>query len=152
MADDDERTGPTLANGNPGRLLVHPEAGVSPVWLHERVGVHSDDFRQLVGQLEGVEPTDHGRYTQFSVHGRGFGYLWLPTQTVGLKQPLSEQIALVAERPEVFEVQFTAGSFGWVVVHLAGIERDELAELTYEAWRLTAPAELVEARGSRLPE
>ena len=115
------------------------------------MGVDSDVFVQLVSQLEGVEQVDHGRYTQLVVHGHGFGYLWLPTQTVGLKQPLAEQIALVAERPEVFEVQFTAGSFGWVVVRLARIERDELAELTYEAWRLTAPAELVERRGLRLP-
>jgi len=115
------------------------------------VGVNSDDFLQLVGQLEDVQLLDRGRYTQLLVHGHGFGYLWPPTQTVGLKQPLTEQIALVAERPEVFEVQFTAGSFGWVVVHLHRIERDELAELTFEAWRLTAPAELVDGRGLRLP-
>ena len=115
------------------------------------MGVDSGDFLALVGQLEDVEPVDRGRYTQFLVHGHGFGYLWLPTQTVGLKQPLAEQLALVAERPSVFEVQFTAGSFGWVVVHLARIERGELAELTFEAWRLTAPPELVAARGDRLP-
>ena len=47
----------------------------------------------------------------------------------------------------MFEVQFTSGGFGWVVVHLEGVERDELAELTFEAWRLTAPADAVEARG-----
>ena len=29
---------------------------------------------------------------------------------------------------------------------------DELAELAFEAWRLTAPAALVEGRGGRLPE
>ena len=115
------------------------------------MGVDSEGFLQLVGQLEDVELLDRGRYTQLVVHGHGFGYLWLPTQTVGLKQPLSEQIALVAERPDVFEVQFTAGAFGWVVVHLARIDRDELAELTYEAWRLTAPTALVEDRGPRLP-
>ena len=115
------------------------------------MGVDSAGFLELVGQLEDVVQLDRGRYTQFLVHGHGFGYLWLPTQTVGLKQPLSEQLALVAERPEVFEVQFTAGSFGWVVVYLQRIERDELAELTYEAWRLTAPPDLVEQHGSRLP-
>ena len=59
--------------------------------------------------------------------------------------------ALVAERPETFEIQFTSGGFGWVVVQLEGIERDELAELTFEAWRLTAPAALTEGRGDRLP-
>ena len=115
------------------------------------MGVTNEEFLELVGQLEDVELTDHGRYTQLLVHGHGFGYLWRPTRTVGLKQPLSEQLALVAERPDVFEVQFTAGSMGWVVVHLDRIDRGELAELTYEAWRLTAPAELVERRGPRLP-
>ncbi len=48
-------------------------------------------------------------------------------------------------------MQFTVGSFGWVVVRLAGVERDELAELTFEAWRLTAPVVLVQARNNRLP-
>jgi hypothetical protein len=38
-----------------------------------------------------------------------------------------------------------------VVVHLHGVERDELAELTFEAWRLSAPAALVDQRGDRLP-
>lgn len=58
----------------------------------------------------------------------------------------------MAERPGTFEVQYTSGGFGWVVVHLDRIERDELAELVYEAWRLTAPAELVTARHDRLPQ
>ncbi len=93
--------------------------------------------------LAGVERAKGGRYTTFSVHGKRFGYYWPRTETVGLKQTISEQLALVAERPEVFEVQFTSGGFGWVVVYLAGIEADELAELVYEAWRLSAPEELI---------
>ena len=109
------------------------------------------DFLDLVHQLEDVIETDHDRYRRFEVGGRTFGYLWEPTRTVGLKQTIAEQQALVAERPQVFEVQFTAYGFGWVVVRLEGVERDELAELTFEAWRLTAPAVLVEARGETLP-
>lgn len=109
------------------------------------------DFVDLVGQLPGVDRHDHTRYARFEVGSHVFGYLWEPTRTVGLRQTVSEQLALVAERPEVFEVQFTAGGFGWVVVHLPGLERDELAELTFEAWRLTAPATLVAERGDRLP-
>ncbi|MEJ7834273.1 MAG: MmcQ/YjbR family DNA-binding protein [Nocardioides sp.] len=109
------------------------------------------DFVDLVHQLPGVSRTDHARFSKFEVRTRTFSYLWEPTRTVGLKQLLAEQLALVAERPEVFEVQFTAGSFGWVVVHLDGVDRDELAELTYEAWRLSAPAALVADRGDRLP-
>ena len=99
------------------------------------------EFLDLVGQLEEVASSST-RATPARGAGRTFGYLWEPTRTVGLKQTLAEQAALVAERPEVFEVQFTAGGFGWVVVHLDGIDREELAELTFEAWRLSAPARL----------
>jgi hypothetical protein len=109
------------------------------------------DARELVAQLDAVSLTDLGRYTKLEVGGRTFGYVWDRTRTVGLKQTIAEQRALVAERPEVFEVQFTAYGFGWVVVYLEGIERDELAELVFEAWRLSASRELVETRGERLP-
>ena len=108
-------------------------------------------FFELVDQLPEVTRVDNGRYWRVAVSGRTFGYLWEPTRTVGLKQTIAEQLALLAERPETFEVQFTAGGFGWVVARLEGVERDELAELTFEAWRLTAPAALVDGRGDRLP-
>jgi hypothetical protein len=109
------------------------------------------DFFELVDQLPDVARTDNGRYWRLAVRDKTFGYLWEPTRTVGLKQTIAEQLALVAERPETFEVQFTSGGFGWVVVQLTGVERDELAELAFEAWRLTAPAGLVDRRGDRLP-
>ncbi len=86
-----------------------------------------DDFLALVRQLESVEVIDHDWYLKLEVAGRAFGYLWPATSTVGLKQTLVEQAALVGERPEVFEVQFTAGGFGWVVVKLEGVDRVELS-------------------------
>jgi hypothetical protein len=107
------------------------------------VSVRSDEFSRIVDGLAEVERAEGGSYTSFSVRGRRFGYYWPRTQTVGLKQTLSEQRALVSERPAVFEEQFVSGGFGWVVVQLAGIEADELCELVYEAWRLSAPEELV---------
>ena len=110
------------------------------------------DFIELVHQLDDVTQHDRERWSAFEVGRRGFAYLWPRTRTVGLKQTLAEQLALVAERPEVFEVQYTSGGYGWVVVQLDGVERDELAELTFEAWRLTAPAALVQARADRLPD
>ncbi|AXB42949.1 MmcQ/YjbR family DNA-binding protein [Amycolatopsis albispora] len=108
------------------------------------MGVRSEEFQRMVDALAEVQRAKGSEYTSYSVRGKRFGYYWPRTQTVGLKQTLSEQEALVAERPEVFEVQFTAGGFGWVVVYLEGIDADELAELVYEAWRLSAPEELVE--------
>jgi hypothetical protein len=103
----------------------------------------------MVDRLAEVERAQARDYTSFSVRGKRFGYYWPRTKTAGLKQTLSEQEALVAERPDVFEVQFTAGGFGWVVVYLQGIEADELSELVYEAWRLSAPDDLVEANPLR---
>lgn len=114
-------------------------------------GCRIPDFFELVDQLPEVTRADNGRYWRIAVRDRTFGYLWEPTRTVGLKQTIAEQLALVAERPDIFEIQFTAGGFGWVVVKLEGVERDELAELTFEAWRLTAPVALVDDRGDRLP-
>ena len=110
------------------------------------------DFSELVEQLPDVTGKDRDKWVAYDVGGRTFGYLWPATRTVGLKQTVAEQLALVAERPDVFEVQFTSGGFGWVVVYLERIERDELAELTFEAWRLTAPEDLVAAWGDVLPE
>ena len=109
------------------------------------------DARELVSQLGDATMVELLHYTKLEVEGRTFGYLWEPTCTIGLRQTIAEQQALVAERPEVFEVQFTAYGYGWVVAHLEGVERDELAELVFEAWRLTAPAALLDERRERLP-
>ena len=108
------------------------------------VGVPDSQFLRMIDDLAEVERARARDYTSFSVCGKRFGYFWPRTKTVGLKQTLSEQLALVAERPEVFEVQFTSGGFGWVVVYLAKIDAAELTELVYEAWRLSAPEALVE--------
>ena len=108
------------------------------------MGVSSAVFHRVLDALAEVEPSQGRDWTSFSVRGKRFGYYWPRTETVGLKQTISEQLALVSERPEVFEEQFTAGGFGWVVVYLAGVDADELAELVYEAWRLSAPEELVD--------
>ena len=106
------------------------------------VGVPDSQFLRMVDRLAEVDRARARDYTSFSVRGKRFGYYWPRTKTTGLKQTLSEQLALVSERPEVFEIQFTAGGFGWVVVHLPRIEADELRELVYEAWRLSAPEQL----------
>ncbi|MCP3804837.1 MmcQ/YjbR family DNA-binding protein [Allokutzneria sp. A3M-2-11 16] len=105
--------------------------------------VQANEFHRIIDALGDVKRGQGSDYTSFSVRGKRFGYYWPRTRTVGLKQTLTEQLALVSERPDVFEEQFTAGGFGWVVVHLAGIELDELTELVYEAWRLSAPEDLI---------
>lgn len=102
-----------------------------------------DEFLQMLDELPGVKLSHGGEWIGVKVRDKGFGYLWEKTETVGLKATVEEQLALVAERPEVFEVQFTAGRFGWVVVHLDRIDADELFELVTEAWCLTASQQMV---------
>lgn len=108
------------------------------------MGVSVDEFLELLKELPEVRMGHGGEWVGLKVHDKGFGYLWEATETVGLKATIEEQIALVSERPEVFEVQFTAGRFGWVVVHLDKIDSEELFELMAEAWCLTAPRQLVD--------
>lgn len=103
-----------------------------------------DEFLELLDELPEVRMSHGGEWVGLKVRDKGFGYLWEATETVGLKATIEEQIALVNERPEVFEVQFTAGRFGWVVVHLDKIDSEELFELMAEAWCLTAPKQLVD--------
>ncbi len=110
------------------------------------MGVTVDEFLTMLDTLPETEQSRGGgdSWIALKVRGKGFGYVWEKTETVGLKLTLDEQIALVAERPEVFEVQFTTSQFGWVVVQLAKIDADELLELVTEAWCLTAPKRLLE--------
>ncbi|MDR6593083.1 hypothetical protein J2S66_001467 [Saccharothrix longispora] len=105
--------------------------------------MRADEFFRVVDALVEVGRSTGDQYTTFTVRGKRFGYYWPRTDTVGLKQTLSEQRALVAERPDVFEEQFTAGGFGWVVVRLDGVDPVELSELVFEAWRLSAPEDLL---------
>jgi len=82
---------------------VRPGGGyVGGLWHARRMPCDIPDARELVGQLDAVSVTELDRYTKFEVEGRTFGYLWEPTATVGLKQTIAEQLALVAERPQTF--------------------------------------------------
>jgi hypothetical protein len=108
------------------------------------MGVSIDEFLDILDGLPEVQQIPGGDWIALKVRGKGFGYLWERTETVGLKATIDEQIALVTERPDVFEKQFTTDRFGWVVVHLAKIAPDELAELVTEAWYLTAPKTLTD--------
>lgn len=54
----------------------------------------------------------------------------------------TEQAAWVAEDPRTYSATHTSGRYGWIMVRLAGVGRDELSELITEGWRLTAPARL----------
>src|SRR5258705_13332516 len=109
------------------------------------MGVEIARFLRLLTALPGTEQKVSANYTSLSVHGRKFGYLWPRTRTVGLKQTISEQLALVAERPKVFEVQFTTGGVGPGVGQPGGARLGGLGRLGREAWRPRAPEQRLPA-------
>ena len=128
-----------------------------------------DDVRRIASGLPGAaEGTAHGQFG-FSVENRGKakGFVWTWMERVDPKKArvpndsvlavrvgdLGEKEALLASDPagrKLFTEPHYNG-FPAVLVRLAEIDADELAELVTDAWRCLAPRELVEEFDRRGP-
>jgi hypothetical protein len=65
---------------------------------------------------------------------------------MGFGFPKEERDALVASDPEKFLLPRTSDlRFNWVVVRLAAIDHEEMAELVVDAWRMCVPKFLAAA-------
>ena len=71
---------------------------------------------------------------------------------VAVRLAPGETTGLAAERPGVSLVPHHSRTSTMVVVRLAAVDRDELAELLTEAWRLRAPARLRAAFDAAVPD
>jgi hypothetical protein len=120
---------------------------------------NQDDVRRLALALpEAVE--EDGRFA-FAVPNRGKlkGFAWVWQERVEPKQPrvpnpevlavrvadAGEKEELLAADPDVFFTEPHYNGFPAVLVRLAAIEVDELAELLADGWRCQAPRALVRA-------
>jgi hypothetical protein len=65
--------------------------------------------------------------------------------TLVLRVDFEERLALVHEQPRIFFVTPHYDDYPFVLVRLAAVDRDELAELLEEAWRAVAPKRVVAA-------
>lgn len=61
-----------------------------------------------------------------------------------VKSTFDEQRALVAMFPETFFVPPYVGPSGWIGAVITKVDAAEMRELVTEAWRMTAPRELVD--------
>jgi hypothetical protein len=124
----------------------------------------ADDVRRLALALPDVTEIDSDGF-DFRVAGKGFVWSY-PERTPGKPRRIrtdiavlfvgdeAEKQALLLGEPEIF---FTApGYAGWplVLLRLARVDADRLAELVTDAWRMRAPdglaaepAEAAEAAG-----
>ena len=112
----------------------------------------ADDVRDLALALPHVEEIDSDGF-DFRVAGQGFVWSY-PERRPGQPRVLrvdiavlyvgdeAEKQALLLGEPEVFFT--TSGYDGWplVMLQLAQVDRDRLAELVTDAWRMRAPAAL----------
>jgi hypothetical protein len=118
-----------------------------------------DDVRRIALSLpQTIEAED--RFAFSVVHnGKQKGILWVWHQRVEPKKPRvprpdvvairvaneSEKETLLASDPDKFFTEPHYNGFPAVLVRLAAIERDELAELITDAWLCQAPRALASA-------
>jgi len=100
--------------------------------------------RLALGFPEAVEKETWGHPT-FRVRDKMFMAMDEDGTSVTVKASKEAQAALVGSEPETFSVPAYVGQHGWVAVRLDRVDREELAELIDEAWRMTAPKRVVKA-------
>lgn len=117
-----------------------------------------DDVRRIALALPEVEEgTDR---FGFSVHGKGFAWSYFAREAP--KKPrvehpevlavrTREKQELIASAPRVYFDDDHYHGFPAVLVRLAEIEIDELAEVITEGWRVQAPRRLVTAYDAEHP-
>ncbi len=117
----------------------------------------ADDVRRLALALPGAEEIDSDGF-DFRVGGKGFVWSY-PERKPGQRRVIrtdiavlfvgdeAEKQALLLGEPGIF---FTAPGYdSWplVMLRLAEVDAERLAELVTDAWRMRAPAELADEPG-----
>jgi hypothetical protein len=117
-----------------------------------RMGSHADDVRRIALALPGA--TEDESKLRFAVGGKNFAWVWLERvagQRGRVPQPEvfavrvadeEEKQVLIASDPDKFFTEPHYNNYPAVLIRLAAIENDELAELVTDAWRIRAPRKL----------
>lgn len=106
-----------------------------------------EDVVAVAAALPEVEEATWYRTPALKVRGKGFARL--RTEAEGglvLMCDLAEKQALLGSEDPAFYSTPHYDGYGAILVDLDRIERDQLAELIEDAWRIKAPAKLRAAR------
>jgi hypothetical protein len=110
----------------------------------------AETFRGLALSFPDVtEGTSFGT-PSWKVRGKFFARLRDGDTVAVVKVDKGEKQLLMEAEPDVFFETPHYHGYGYVLVRLAAIEADELAEVVEDAWRLAAPARLVAERDAEL--
>jgi hypothetical protein len=114
-------------------------------------GATFDTVRRLGLALpETEEGTAYGT-PALRVRGKLFARLREDGASLVLRTDLVERDLLLAANPKVYFITEHYREYPWVLVRLAAVQPDELAELLADAWRRVAPKRLVQPPVPPLP-
>ena len=106
----------------------------------------ADTARRLAEALPGVEEGTSYGTPSWKVRGKFFARLRDDDRVLVAKVDKGEKQLLMEAEPDVFFETPHYNGYGYVLVRLAAIDDDELAEVVEDAWRLAAPKTLVKDR------
>jgi hypothetical protein len=106
-------------------------------------GLTLDEVRELALALPSVEEGTTSGTPVFRVRGRFLARMREDGQSLVLRMGRSEREVLTRARPAAYFFTEYHAESPLVVVRLAAVDREELAEHLAEAWRRVAPSSLV---------
>lgn len=101
------------------------------------------DVRALGRALPEVEESTSYGTPALKVRGKLMARLKEDSETLVLRSDFLDREALIQVAPDLFFFTDHYRDYPWVLVRLASIERDHLAELLADAWRRVAPKALI---------
>lgn len=116
-----------------------------PARSRQKPGVTYDELCELALALPGVEAGKSYGTPALKVKGKLLVRLWEDGETVVLHVPFDEREILLAADPDVFFLTDHYAGYPTVLVRLAKVRRDQLADLLELSWRSQAPGKLVAA-------
>jgi hypothetical protein len=105
-----------------------------------------DTVRRLALALPDVEEGTWFGTPSWKVRGKSFARVKEDGETLVVLVELGEKEMLMASEPHIFFETPHYHGYPAVLVRLAAIEEDELAEVLEDSWRRKAPKRLVAAR------
>jgi hypothetical protein len=106
-------------------------------------------LRRLALALPDVEEGTAYGTPAWRVRKKLFARLREDQETVAVRVERGERELLMGAEPEVFFITDHYRAYAWMLVRLAAIPEDELAEVLEESWRRAAPKRLVRERDAR---
>lgn len=104
--------------------------------------VSFETVRELALELPETEETTSYGTPAFKVRRKLFARLREEGDVLVVKVERDERAALIESEPDVYFYTPHYENYGFVLVRLDAVERDELREILTESWRLAAPKRL----------